>query len=275
MRKYSAILLILLCASLVSGQTLGKSDDILKMKVFTVKVTKPIAGTSYWEGTNLHIRWKSNYTGAWKVGLFRDGTTKVADCTGSTQHSGTLHQMMYKIPTGVSTYPLRKFKVRVGTPNYKSKIVGWSPMFTIKVQQPKPKFKPPKGFLDSKTDWKMINPTITLIGTSGGEYRLKFSCLFLITGKNPSGQFYVWFNVGGLNDNAGKSFKVDEGVMEYECQSEELLLMGDYVAKWRIEPLYGLATWNPELTHRNNLAQVIFEIKYGGNIEIKEIRTYF
>lgn len=114
-----------------------KSGD-LKMKKITVEVTKPKAGTSYWEGSNLHIRWKSKHTGAWKVSLFRDGTNKVADLTGgSAQHSGNLHQLMVKIPAGVSAYPFRKFKVRVGAPNPMSKIVGWSPMFNIKAPQSK------------------------------------------------------------------------------------------------------------------------------------------
>ncbi len=136
MRKYSAILLtLLLCVSLVSGQTIAKSNEDLKPINFKVEVTKPKKGAIYKEGDPLHIRWKSNHTGVWVVSLFRDDTNKVTILTGSEQHLGALHQMMADIPKGVSAYPFRKFKVKVGTLNSKGKISGWSQLFVIKAPQ--------------------------------------------------------------------------------------------------------------------------------------------
>jgi hypothetical protein len=109
--------------------------NLKKMVKYTVEIIKPKAGTKVKEGGTLHVRWRSNYQGAWKIGLFRDGKTKKADLSGSAQHSGNLHQVMCVIPKGVSAFPFRKFKVRVGTPNPMSKIYAWSPTITIMADQ--------------------------------------------------------------------------------------------------------------------------------------------
>ena len=138
MKKCLGLLMIfLLFTAILSSQTttVAKSNKDLKLIKYTVEVTKPKAGTSYWEGSALHIRWRSKYTGAWKVSLVRDDKTKSKVLSGSTQHSGELHQMMVDIPKGLSAYPFRKFKVRVGTPSFMSKIVGWSKTFNIKALQ--------------------------------------------------------------------------------------------------------------------------------------------
>lgn len=109
--------------------------NLKKMVKYTVEIIKPKAGTKVKEGGTLHVRWRSAYPGAWKIGLFRDGKTKKADLTGSAQHSGNLHQVMCVIPKGVSAFPFRKFKVRVGATNPMSKIFAWSPTITIMADQ--------------------------------------------------------------------------------------------------------------------------------------------
>ena len=109
--------------------------NLKKMVKYTVEIIKPKAGTKVKEGGTLHVRWRSAYPGAWKIGLFRDGKTKKADLTGSAQHSGNLHQVMCVIPKGVSAFPFRKFKVKVGATNPMSKIFAWSPTITIMADQ--------------------------------------------------------------------------------------------------------------------------------------------